>query len=560
MTANAAEHWDVVVVGSGLGGLSCAASLGALGYRVLVLERHDLAGGNATVFRRNRKGHEYEFDVGVHYIGEANEGGLFPQIFSSLGVGDRINFRPLDPDGFDTVLLPGIEFHVPADWDTYIERLIATFPTEEHEITHCMQILRDVAKETRERYIPGVETPTFDKWAYRNLSELFAHTGLSEQAQALIDHWSGLYGSQPSRSSIAMHALIIHHYMSGAYYPEGGGQVMPARLIQVIEAHGGEVRTLTGVREITIDATSDTPRTTGVITENGDVITADIVVSNADHRRTVCELVGRDHWKPSTVEFADNAEMTLGLIVAYVVVDVDLTKDRPNTNYHIYGSFDIESTYAALDTGELPDDDWAYIALASNKDPNNKYLCPPGYTNFQIMTLAPRGASFWGIDVTPGDGGKYRRDATYRSQKEQISDRLLNAAERVFGPIRDHIVFMELATPMTHERYTHSSGGTSYGYIHSPEQSGPRRPSHSTEIDGLYLTGANTVSGHGIAGSLTGGVNCAGSIVGRHLLIEMLLGERLVDPDMIPADPEDFDPMHFSRGERLRSRRKLQRV
>lgn len=556
MNETATEQWDVVVVGSGLAGLSCAASLAALEHKVLVLEQHDIAGGNATVFRRKRKnGHEYEFDVGVHYIGEASGGGLFPAIYGSLGVGDRVSFRPLDPDQVDTIFIGDTEFRVPADWDLYIERLVEALPDEDHEVRHCMQILRDVAKETRDRFIPGVETPVYDEWAYQSLATLFEHTGVSEKAQALIDHWNGLYASPPSQTSVAMHSLITHHYMSGAFYPEGGGQVLPARLIQVIEAHGGEVRTLAGVQEITIDSSGDQPVATGVITKDGTVIHADIVVSNADHRRTVVDLVGKEHWKPTTVQFAESATMTLGLLVAYVVVDIDLASDHPNTNYHIYSSYDIEGTYASLDAGELPEEDWAYIALASNKDPNNPHLCPPGHTNFQIMTLAPRGMEFWGVEVSPADGGKYRRGTQYREQKDVITNRLLTAAERVFGPIRDHVVFMELATPMTHERYTHSSGGTSYGYIHSPQQTGSRRPSHSTEIQGLYLTGANTVSGHGIAGSLTGGVNCAGNIVGRHLLVEMLMGEKLVDPSTIPADPEDFDLMHYSRGAKLRARR-----
>jgi len=545
------EQWDAVVIGSGLGGLTAAACLAGSGLKVLVLERHDIAGGNATVFRRHHDGDEYEFDVGVHYIGECQDGGLFPSILNSLGVGDRITFRPFDQDQFDTVILPGLEVKIPAGWDQYIANVIEAIPEDRAAIERCMGTLRDVARQARERYIPGASTPVFDEWAYRSLAELFDACELSPKARAVIDHWSGLYAGPPSRSAVVMHAVIADHYMQGAFYPEGGGQVIAARLVQAIEAHGGEVRCLSSVAQVLIE----NRRVTGVELSDGSVIETDLVVSNADHIRTVRNLVGREHWDPSTLQFVDEATMTLGLAVAYVVVDVDLTVGRPNTNYHVFAGDDPEAVYAALDDGRLPDGDWAYLAFASMKDPDNPHLCPPGYTNFQIMTLAPRGYEFWGVDTGPAEGGRYRRDDVYRSRKAEITERMLDAAESVLGPFRDHIVHLETATPLSHERYTHATGGTSYGYLHSPEQSGPNRPSNRTEIDGLWITGANTTSGHGIAGAMTGGVTCAGQILDRrNLLIEVILGAQLIDPATIPPDPDDFDPMHVSRGAKLRAR------
>lgn len=551
-TGGADEQWDVVVIGSGLGGLTAAACLAGEGRRVLVLERHDVAGGNATVFRRKHLGATYEFDVGVHYIGEGQPGGIFPSIFNALGVGDRITFRPFDQDQFDTVVLPDLEVKIPAGWDAYMEALVEAVPEDRAAIERCVGTLRDVAQQARERYIPGAETPVYDEWAHRSLAELFDECELSTRARALIDHWNGLYAGPPSRIAVSMHAGITHHYMSGAYYPEGGGQVLPARLIQAIEAHGGEVRTLTPVQRILVEDR----KATGVELADGTTIAADIVISNADHIRTVRNLVEREHWDPATLRFVDEATMTLGLVVAYVVVEGDLVSDRPNTNYHVYAGDDPEEVYAALERGELPEGEWAYIAFASKKDPDNPHLCPPGHTNLQIMTLAPRGFESWGIEEGPADGGRYRREETYRQRKAEITERMLTAAEKVLGPIRDRIVHLETATPLTHQRYTHSTGGTSYGYLHSPEQSGENRPPHRTEIEGLWVVGANSSSGHGIAGAMTGGVSCAGQIMDRRgLLVEMIMGAQLIEPATIPPDPEDFDPLLYSRGAKLRSRR-----
>jgi all-trans-retinol 13,14-reductase len=231
--------------------------------------------------------------------------------------------------------------------------------------------------------------------------------------------------------------------------------------------------------------------------------------------------------------------------------------DGPNTNYFVFPDYRTDETYADLDRGEMPPGDmpFAYVALASRKDPDNPELCPPNHTNFQIMTLSPRGYDYWGIDTGPADGGSYRRDGRYRERKEELTERLLDAAESVLGPFRDNIVHVEMATTLSHERYIRSSEGTSYGYMHSPEQIGENRPQYRTEIDGLWVVGAGTVGGHGIAGAMTGGVFCASDILDRPLIAEMFMGEKLVDPESIPPDPDDFDPLEYCRGEKLRAKR-----
>ncbi|MEM7141335.1 MAG: NAD(P)/FAD-dependent oxidoreductase [Actinomycetota bacterium] len=550
MTTTAIETWDAIVIGSGPGGLTTAACLGSSGKRVLVLESHDLAGGNTQVFRRHHGDDWYEFDVGVHYIGECGDGDLFTAVYNSLGIGDRLTFRSMDSEAFDTLIFPDREVKIPAGWDEYRDSVVEQFPNDRAGIERFLDVLKTVANEARG--FAGPDRPTYDRWAMRPLSDLLDECELGQEASAVLDHWSGLYAGSPKQTAVAMHAAMVNHYMaSGAFYPEGGGQMIPARLMQAIESCGGEVRTLSPVERIVIE----NGRAVGVVLANGDRLDAPIVVSNADYRRTMRDMVGAEHLNPATLSWAEDARMTLGLVCVYVVVDKDLS--GPNTNYFVFPDYRTDELYEELDAGHLPDDEvpFAYIALASRKDPDNPELCPPGHTNFQIMTLAPRGYDYWGVEAGPTDGGRYRRDDVYRERKQDITDRLLNAAEKALGPFRDQIVHLETATPLSHERYTRSTGGTSYGYMHAPDQLGENRPSYRTEIDGLWVVGANTVGGHGIAGATSGGVFCAGDILDRPLIVEMFMGEKLIDPATIPADPEGFDPLEYCRGEKLRERR-----
>lgn len=546
------QHADVVVIGSGLGGLTTAAYLAAAGRRVVVLEQHDLAGGNSQVFRRRG----YEFDVGLHYLGDCTPSGTIPTVLAGLGIADRVTFRELDPAGFDTLVFPTFTFKVPKGWDAYRAAFAERFPEEVAGFDRYGDVMRRIGAEFASLLIGG-PTPTIDAHADMTLADMFDECGFSTAARAVLGHLSGTYGAGPSQASVVIHALLITHYVDGAYYPEGGGQVLAARLVEVIEGLGGEVRTLTRVEQILVeDGRVVGVRTSGVHSDTEQLIAAPVVVSNADMRRTLLELVGARHLSGDTAGRAERAEMSLGLVCVYVVVDVDLADRIPNTNYLLFGGDDMDGWYAELESGHQPADiPFSYLSFASLKDPGNPNLCPPGHTNFQIMTLAPRGYSTFGVGEGPAHGARYRRGEAYRASKQWYTERLLDNAEQVLGPLREHIVHVECATPVTQERYTLSTAGTSYGLAHTPAQSARRRPGFRTEIDGLFLVGASTIALHGIAGVMVGGVACAGEVLGRPLLAEIFLGTRMIDADRLPPFDSAADPVDVCRGAALRERR-----
>ncbi|MFI0987767.1 phytoene desaturase family protein [Streptomyces exfoliatus] len=553
------DQWDAIVVGSGMGGLVCAAYLAAAGRRVLVLEQHDVAGGNSHVFRRRRA---YEFDVGVHYLGDCGPDGVLPAIFSGLGLAGRVTYREMDRDGFDRITLPGLTLDVPVGWERYTERLTRAFPEYAEGITRFTGICADVAAEARflmlsDGDLTGTEllarTAVTVRWGRRTLAELFDHCGLPPRVRTVLAAQSPNYGMGPHEAVVSRHAAVTDHYLRGAYYPEGGGQVLPAALVEALEAHGGELRTKCRVARILVED----GRVTGVGTTDGALLKAPLVVSNADYTRTVLELVGEEHLGRRTADKTRQARMALPFATLYLGLDRELP-DRPNANLWWFRDDDIETAYRRLAeerSGPVP---FLFVSFASLKDPGARNVCPPGHSNLQVMTLCPPGYGYWGAHTGPAAGERYRRNQGYQERKAQLTESLLSAAETALGPLRDHITHLEAATPLTHERYTLASGGTPYGLARWG--TGGSRPDTRSTIEGLHVVGASTRYGSGIAGAAVSGMACAAQILERRLLPEVHRGAVLGDADLLPDRAADWDPLAVSRGAGRRTARGLARI
>ena len=546
MSGGDRERWDAIVIGSGLGGLTAAAYLCAAGRRALVLEAHYVAGGNSQVFRRRIGDRSYEFDVGIHYIGECGRDGLITSVLHGVGLAERVVFRPLDPDGYSTLVFPDFTFRVPVGWDRYRERLIATFPDEAEGIGRVVDVLRQVGEEGRrlqreelQMRDVATEAPRFLEWGLRPVTELFSEHRLSPRASAVLLGEQATYAVRPSRSPVVVQAGISHHFLRGAYYPEGGGQVMAARLIEAIRAYGGEVRTRSPVTRIRVES----GRVAGVVLgKTGQEIDAQVVVSNADLKRTILDLVGASHFAPVTVERVRSFRMATPLFCVYLGLDVDLAAlGIPNTNHFFLGTYDIEGLYDRIDAGEIPADTVAYITAATLKDPVSRHFAPKGYSNLQIMTLAPGGHEVWNLDRSPVEGGRYHRDPEYRRRKREVMDQMIATAARVLPGIGEHIDWKEAASPVSQERFTRSTGGTSYGIALSTDQVGPFRMGPATEIPGLFLCGASAPSGPGIAGVMRGGVAAAGAVLEVPLLRLVLEGRILGDVNRLPEIRPEWD-------------------
>ena len=113
---------DVAIVGAGPGGLMAGAVLARRGLKVAIFDQHYVAGGCATMFERGRSDARWRFDVGLHYIGDCAPDGKIPSLLRQVGV--ELQYASLDPDGFDTIVLPDLRFRIPVGHESkFFQRL-----------------------------------------------------------------------------------------------------------------------------------------------------------------------------------------------------------------------------------------------------------------------------------------------------------------------------------------------------------------------------------------------------------------------------------------------------
>jgi all-trans-retinol 13,14-reductase len=514
-----APNYDAIVIGSGMGGLTTAALLSDLGKKVCVLEQHYTAGGYTHSYERAG----YEWDVGVHYIGEVGAPTRTRKLFDYLS-GGELKWAPMD-DEYDRFYIGDKVFNAVAGKKEFRENLVRQFPNEAEAIDRYIALLNRSGDALSAfgmgRGMPPLAAAAISPWlawkrrgAYRRTTwEVLSQLTDDEDLIATLCGQWGDMGLPPKRSPFMAHAMIARHYLYGGYYPVGGSWRIADTIIPKIQAGGGEVFTYAKVNEIVVED----DRVAGVRMQDGHVIECDCVISSAGVNNTFNHLVPEDiASRKGYLHKLETVEPSMGHLGVYIGLQGTAKEiGLPRTNYWIYPSHDYDAAVDRfLDDPDAPFP-VVYLSFPSAKDPDyeNRH---PGTSTIEIVEPAPYEWFDKWQDATWG-----KRGEDYEALKTRFGERLMDVLYEKVPQARGKVDYYEVSTPLSTNWFGGYQKGELYGLAHTGERLEQDWLRPKTRIPGLWLTGQDILT-CGVTGAMMAGLITTMSMTGTRKMGPLL--------------------------------------
>ncbi len=511
--------YDAIIIGSGMGGLTTAAFLSELGWKVCVLEQHYTAGGYTHSFER----HGYEWDPGVHYIGDVGAQTRNKRMFDFVSEG-RLEWAPMDNE-YDRFYVGDKVFCARAGKKKFRNNLVRMFPGEEQAIDRHLALLKKAGKAATafglERMLPAWQRVLMwpwlrlqkPPWLYRKTYDVLSElTSNQDLIATLCGQWGDM-GLPPKRSPFFMHAMIARHYLHGGYYPVGGSWKIADSIIPKIQKAGGEVFTYASVEQILVE----NDEVKGVLMADGHRIECDCVISSAGVSNTYGRLLpdglAEKHGYTRRLPSVQPSFAHLGVYIGLKQTAEEL--GIPKTNFWIYPSNDYDAAVEEFidnDDAEFP---VVYISFPSAKDPDyqNRH---PGTATVEIVAPAPYSwfekwqGSTWG-----------KRGEEYEAFKAELGERLLRYLYHKLPQLEGKVDYYEVSTPQSTNWFSAYQYGELYGLDHTPERLKQHWLGPRTSIKGLWMTGQDTLT-CGVTGAMMSGMLTVAAMVGMRKLMPTL--------------------------------------
>lgn len=506
------KHFDAIIIGSGVGGLSAAICLARAGQKVLVLEQHDVPGGWCHSFYLN--GHR--FTPGVHYVGLLEKGQSTAQLYEGLGIANDLTFFRMNPSAYEHAYIGEERFDFPGNFDELVNSLTERFPKEEKNIKKYLSLVRNVSAELQ--LLPDVEgfwqhltipfrTKNMGKYALFSLKRVIDWHIKDPLLKKILNIQFGDHGLAPAKASFPLHCAVMDHYFNGGFYPCGGGGAIVKAMTTAIKNYDGEVKTQQSVKRILLEGKKK-KTAIGVELASGKRLFAKRIISNADPNITYQKLIGEENLSRRLQKKLNKTSYSCTSLMLFLTVEMDLKASGIDSgNIWLMPNEDMDTVYERMMMPDITNGEafeGMFISCTTLKDPSS---FDGKHHSIEAITY---------LDYKSFE--KFENESEIRTEgylqfKELLTEKMLKTLEKVLPNVRAHIVHQELGTPITNEYYINSTKGSVYGTEKKLTQIGPFAYKAKSEIKNLYLCGASIVS-HGVAGAGYSGVQTAGEILG----------------------------------------------
>lgn len=498
------EQYDVVIIGSGLGGLVSAIILAKEGHSVCVLEKNNQFGGNLQTFVRDKT----IFDTGIHYIGGLDKGQNLYKYFKYLGIIDQLKLKKMDENAFDMISFEDTDEEFPhaQGYDNFIQQLLPFFPNE---------------KEALENYIEKIKS-TCDSFPLYNLNsegkydtsilELNAKKTIdsfttNEKLKSVLAGSNFLYAGIQEKSPFYVHALSVNSYIQSSWRCINGGSQITKQLIKQLKKHGGEFYKYKEVQSF--EVVENTVKK--VFMKDGSSVAATNFISNIDPKTTL-KMVGEQHFRKSFFKRVQNLESVISAFSLYIVFKPETYKYCNRNYYHFKDS---KQVWDAANYNELS---WPKAFMASMNVTQKEEEWAEGMTFITYMKyedVLPWADSFNTISE------QENRGETYNQFKERKTAQFLIEIEKKFSGISACIQSVHSSTPLSYRDYIGGNEGNMYGYVKDSNNPMVSFIAPKTKLNNLYLTG-QSINMHGVLGVTIGAVVTCSEIVAKDYLVNKI--------------------------------------
>lgn len=501
------EEFDIIIIGSGLGGLVCANILAREGQKVLVLEKNQQFGGNLQTFSRDK----VIFDTGVHYIGGLLPGQNLHKYFHYLGIADKLKIQRLNPDGYDFVTFdedPN-EYPYAQDDENFVQQLSRFFPEEETAIRNYVEKMKQICENFQLYKVESNENLVWNEGLMLlKATEVIASLTDNLKLRAVLAGTNFLYAGKENKTPFYVHSLSIHSYIESAWRCVGGGSQISKLLIKEIRNLGGTV--LKHKKVVSISANQE-GEIEFVQTSDGIIYKGKKFISNIDPKKTL-ELVENYSLRKSYRKRIYESEDTISSFSLYISLKPE---SFPYLKHNYYHFKDESKVWSSINYEEK---NWpeSYMVSFSAKAENNGFS-----DGISVLTyMRYEEVEKW-KDTFNTVAEKDERGKEYEKFKAEKTEALLKELEKKFPNIRECILSTYVATPLTYRDYIGSSTGCMYGFAKDADFPLKNYLPPRTKIKNLFLTG-QSISMHGVLGVTIGAVLTCSELIGRKYLIDKI--------------------------------------